>query len=201
MRYNLEATMFKKLGYVALMGGVLIALPTLASAAGDSPFVTNQSINQWRASKLAGISVMGAEQKSIGSIQEVLIDHDGNAQTVVIGVGGFLGIGEKDVAVPFKTIHWRTDPRMVAETTPVSAPPAAGDAAAPATIKTDPAATEASQGYPDMAMLDMTKEQLQNAPEFHYAPVPARPDVGTQTAPKNDAQALAPATSNGTQKP
>jgi hypothetical protein len=43
---------------------------------------------------------------------------------------------------------------------------------APAMKKTDPAATEASQGYPDMAMLNMTKEQLQAAPDFKYAPTP-----------------------------
>jgi len=193
--------MLKRLGYVALVGGALIALPALAQAAGDTPFVTNQAIDQWRASKLVGVSVMGAEQKSIGTIEDVLIDHDGNAQTVVIGVGGFLGIGEKAVGVPFKTMHWRTEARMVTETAPMTAPPATGDTAGPPTVKTDPAATEASQGYPDVAILDMTKQQLQNAPDFHYAPAPARPDVGSETAPKTEAHALAPAPTNGAQKP
>jgi hypothetical protein len=193
--------MLQRFGYVAPIGGALVALPALAQAAGDSPFVTNQAIDPWRTSKLVGVSVMGAEQKSIGTIEEVLIDHDGGAQTVVIGVGGFLGIGEKAVAVPFKTMHWRTEPRMVTETAPMTAPPTTGGTAAPATIKADPAATEASQGYPDVAVLDMTKEQLQNAPDFRYAPAPARPDVGTQTAPKSEAQALAPAPTNSVQKP
>ena len=193
--------MLKRFGYVALIGGALIALPALAQAAGDSLFVANQAIDQWRASKLKGVSVMGAEQKTIGTIDEVLIDHDGNAQTVVIGVGGFLGIGEKEVAVPFKTLQWRTEGRNVAETTPMTEPPAAGGTTTPATVKTDPAATEASQGYPDMAILDMTKEQLQHAPDFHYAPEPARPVVGTQPTPQNDTQTLAPAAASGTQKP
>jgi hypothetical protein len=44
---------------------------------------------------------------------------------------------------------------MVTETAPMTAPPATGGTAAPATIKTDPAATEASQGYPDVAVLDI----------------------------------------------
>jgi hypothetical protein len=193
--------MMKRLGYVALIGGALVALPASAQTSSDSPFVKNQAVSEWRASKLIGVSVMGAEQKSIGSIQEVLIDHGGIARTVVIGVGGFLGIGEKEVAVPFKAIYWRTAPQMVAETPPMASPPAAGDTAAPPTIKTDPAATEASQGHPDVAILDMTKVQLQNAPEFHYAPDPARPDVGTPPLPNNEAQALAPAPTSGTQKP
>jgi hypothetical protein len=38
----------------------------------------------------------------------VLVDRDGKAQAVVIGVGGFLGIGEKSVAVPFDTVLWNT---------------------------------------------------------------------------------------------
>jgi sporulation protein YlmC with PRC-barrel domain len=189
------------LAYIALIGGALVALPALAQTSSDLPFVKDQAVDQWRASKLVGLGVVGAEQKNIGSIEDVLIDHGGVARTVVIGVGGFLGIGEKEVAVPFKTIHWRTAPQMVAETPPMAAPPATGDAAAPPTIKTDPAATEASQGDPDVAILDMTKEQLRNAPEFHYAPTPARPDVGTPPLPNNEAQALAPAPTSGTQKP
>ena len=36
----------------------------------------------------------------------MLLIHSGNAQAVVIGVGGFLGIGQKDVAIPFKTLKW-----------------------------------------------------------------------------------------------
>ena len=38
--------------------------------------------------------------------------------------------------------------------------------------ETDPAATEASQGYPDKAILDVTLAQLKDAPDFQYAPNP-----------------------------
>jgi sporulation protein YlmC with PRC-barrel domain len=165
----MEAKMLKTLGYAGLIGGALIALPALAQAADDT-FVKDQAINQWRASKLVGVSVMGADQKKIGKIDDVLFDHDGNAQVVVIGVGGFLGIGAKDVGVPFKTMQWRTEGRTVATAgPPATSSPSATPAAAPPTTKTDPAATEASQGYPDMGVLNMTKAQLQSAPDFHYA--------------------------------
>ncbi len=187
--------MLKTLGYAALLGGTLITAPAFAQDSGDA-FVKQQAINQWRASKLVGVKVVGTDQKKIGSIEDLLIDHDGNAQTVVIGVGGFLGIGAKDVAVPFKTMQWRTEGRAVAINAP-AASPGASQTGAPATVKSDAAATEANQGYPDMAMLDMTKQQLQNAPAFHYAATPAV-DSATQPAPaemapKNDAGALAPA--------
>ena len=105
--------MLKTLGYAALIGGTLIALPAFAQTPNDT-FVKEQAINQWRASKLVGVKVVGNDQKKIGSIEDVLLDHDGAAQTVVIGVGGFLGIGAKDVAVPFKTMQWRTEGRAVA---------------------------------------------------------------------------------------
>jgi sporulation protein YlmC with PRC-barrel domain len=194
--------MLKKLGYAALISGALIALPAFAETSGD-PFVKAQAMDQWRASKLVGVKVVGSDQKKIGSIDDVLIDHDGNAQTVVIGVGGFLGIGAKDVAVPFKTLQWRTEGRAVA-VNPPDASPGVAQTAAPATVKTDPAATEASQGYPDMAMLDMTKQQLQNAPDFHYTPTPVVDNTGplapAAMPPQGDAGALSPAPTGGAPK-
>src|SRR5271169_702309 len=145
--------MLKQLGFAALLGGTLVMTPAMAQTSGD-PFIKQQEINQWRASKLVGVAVMGADQKKIGKIEDVLLDHDGAAQTIVVSVGGFLGIGSKDVAVPFKMMKWKTEPREMAAAPPAqTTAPAAG--AAPATVKTDPAATEANQGYPDVAMLDM----------------------------------------------
>jgi sporulation protein YlmC with PRC-barrel domain len=194
--------MLKTIGYAALLGGALIALPAFAQSSNDS-FVKQQQMNQWRASKLVGVKVVGNDDKKIGSINDVLIDHDGNAQTVVIGVGGFLGIGAKDVAVPFKAMQWRTEGRAVA-VNPPDASPGVAQTGTPATVKTDPAATEASQGYPDMAMLDMTKQQLQNAPDFHYMPTPVVDNPATPApaamAPKTDAGALAPAPAEGAPK-
>jgi hypothetical protein len=177
--------MLKNLGYAGLIGAALIAAPLLAQpaaaqAAGDN-FVKEQSLNQWRASKLVGVSVMGANQEKIGKIADVLVDHDGNAQVVVVSVGGFLGIGAKDVGVPFKTMHWRTEGRTVAVAGAPSASPGS-DPASTGTVKSDPAKTEASQGYPDMGVLDMTKAQLQSAPDFKYAPSPTA-DAGATASP------------------
>jgi hypothetical protein len=54
----------------------------------------------------------------------------------------------------------------------------------------DPKAVEASQGYPDMGVLSMTKAQLQSAPDFRYVPSPTA-DAGSSTAP-TAAGAMAP---------
>lgn len=173
--------MLKQLSYIGLLGGALIALPVLARA--DDAFVKEQSMNQWRASRLVGVTVMGADQKKIGKIDDVLFDHDGNAQVIVIGVGGFLGMGGKEVGVPFKTMQWRTEGRAaaIAGAPPMATSGNATDSPAPI-VKTDPAATEASQGYPDMGLLNMTKAQLQGAPDFHYVPSPTA-DAGASASP------------------
>jgi sporulation protein YlmC with PRC-barrel domain len=61
-----------------------------------------------RLSKLVGVDVIGLDHTKIGDIEEVLVDRNGDVQAVVIGVGGFLGMGEKSVAVPFDAILWNT---------------------------------------------------------------------------------------------
>jgi sporulation protein YlmC with PRC-barrel domain len=147
-----------------------------AQAPAGATFVTAQTVTQWRAPKLVGVAVYGPDDKQIGKIKDVLIDHNGATQAVVIGVGGFLGFGEKDVAVPFAAIRWRTEPRKVPATDQPPTNPVAstsGQTAGPPPMKeTDLAATEASQGYPDKAMLGVTVADLKSAPDFHYAASP-----------------------------
>jgi sporulation protein YlmC with PRC-barrel domain len=177
----MESDMTRNFFYASLVGAALIASPALAQSPND--FVKDQSLDQWRASKLVGVSVVGGDQKKIGSIKDVLMDHDGNAQVIVIGVGGFLGLGAKDVAVPFKSMQWRTEGRAAAVSASPSPATSGGTGAQNSpTVKTDPKATEASQGYPDMAVLNMTKAQLENAPEFHYAPSPTAEAGGSSGA-------------------
>jgi hypothetical protein len=72
-------------------------------------FVQAPEAGDWRASKLIGASVVGPDDKSIGDINELLIAEDGSVDAVVVGVGGFLGIGEKNVAIPFDTLNVQRD--------------------------------------------------------------------------------------------
>ena len=52
-------------------------------------------------------SVYDLSNNKVGEIMDVLIDHDGKNVAIIIGVGGFLGIGEKDVAVPFDAVRFK----------------------------------------------------------------------------------------------
>src|SRR3954470_6877244 len=62
--------------------------------------------NVLRGSKLVGVKVIGADNERIGDIDEILIDGSGRIAAVVVGVGGFLGMGERRVAVPFEAFLW-----------------------------------------------------------------------------------------------
>ena len=163
-----------------------------AALAQGTQFVTEQTASQWRGSKLVGVDIYGSDNAKIGDVSEVLLDAGGNAQAVVIGVGGFLGIGEKNVAVPFSAIQWKNEPMQAAAApvTPRSEPASGGAATVPAATPMAPApgaspADSASRGYPDHGMLAMTKAELQSAPDFKYcgARAAATPAPSTATAP------------------
>jgi PRC-barrel domain len=155
--------------------------PGTAAADATTPsevFIDKQDVGLIRAPKLVGVAVYDSNNKNVGKIADILLDHSGEVKAVVIGVGGFLGIGSKDVAVPYGSLHWQTEQRSVATSEPPAANPAGnsgvltGTAEKPVTKRIDPAEAEAYQGYPDRAIIDVTQAQLKSAPEFKYAENP-----------------------------
>lgn len=103
-----------KLLSAAFIGSALLTAPAFAQNTPGGPqmdtqkgqFVTEQSSNQWLGSKMIGLNVYDPQDNKIGDISQILLDHNGNVDAVVIGVGGFLGVGEKNVALPFKSLQW-----------------------------------------------------------------------------------------------
>ncbi|ACF02583.1 hypothetical protein I8G32_03683 [Rhodopseudomonas palustris] len=136
----------------------------------------SQHMGQWRASKLIGVNVYNQGNEKLGDISEMLIDSEGRIQGVVIGVGGFLGVGQRDVAVTFDKLQWVNTPvssntAMNSQTTPAgsgtSTASPAGTTTGAATSTT--AANNADRWYPDHAVLNATKDQLKSMPEFKYS--------------------------------
>jgi sporulation protein YlmC with PRC-barrel domain len=66
---------------------------------GSRQFVTQQSTDQWLATKFKGTDVIGSNNEKIGDVNDLLIDQNGKIMAYIVGVGGFLGIGQKDVAL------------------------------------------------------------------------------------------------------
>jgi sporulation protein YlmC with PRC-barrel domain len=78
------------------------AAPAASEMGSAANTITAQKPDEWLATRLRGTSVLGSDGVKIGSVDDILIDRSGSIKALVIGVGGFLGIGAKDVAIPFK---------------------------------------------------------------------------------------------------
>jgi len=76
-----------------------------ASQANTNKFMTNEAPGTWLVGNLWNKSVYNASGKQIGDLKDVLIGPDGKIQALVIGVGGFLGLGEKNVAVDYNFLE------------------------------------------------------------------------------------------------
>jgi len=95
------------LAAASLMAGPALAqTPAPTQPAGPGQVMTQMPQDLMRGSRLMGIDVYGADNQKIGDIDEVLVDRQGKIHGLVVGVGGFLGIGQKDVAIPFDQVQW-----------------------------------------------------------------------------------------------
>jgi sporulation protein YlmC with PRC-barrel domain len=170
-----------------LAGSVLLATVAFAqtpSATGDRPAMAPATASDsasssfqgnWRASKLVGLSVYNDANESLGSINDLLTDKDGNIKAVIIGVGGFLGVGEHLVALPFEKVKFVNEP--VAYTGAANSPnpagsrPASSTTTGAASTSTAPASTASKPNpwYPDHAKISATKDELKAMPEFKYS--------------------------------
>lgn len=84
------------------------AAPKSADASG-AQFLSKQASDDWLASHLIGQSVYNAQDEAIGDINDLVTDQSGKIVAVLIGSGGFLGLGEKDVAVRFEDLKLARD--------------------------------------------------------------------------------------------
>jgi sporulation protein YlmC with PRC-barrel domain len=93
--------------------------PTEPSATAPSPspsveatggtFDSAQAADEWRSSKLIGLAVYNSANEKIGDVNDLIVGPDGKIANAVIGVGGFLGLGEKLVAVSFGDLQLNRD--------------------------------------------------------------------------------------------
>jgi len=164
------------------------AAPAVAGAGGFVSF----SADQMRASRLMGQEIYGNEGESIGEVSDLVLQEDGSTRAAIIDVGGFLGIGEKRVAIPFNDIQVTAPAEMQAtagqEGGAATTDPATGGAATTAPAAGDPAVGGNQAGTVDPAAggaagtagtagtaaatdeprltINMTREQLEQLPEW-----------------------------------
>ena len=140
----------------ALMTGVASAQTSTGNKDTARPSATTQTEGEYSAYKLVGVNVYNQGNEKIGEIKDILLAKSGKADKVILSVGGFLGIGEHYVAVPFDQIKWVDEPVRSASSD---------------TRTTTGASTTTSstrKWYPDHALYNATKDQLKAMPEFKY---------------------------------
>ena len=130
--------------------------------ASEAKFIPSQGAEQWVFTKFKGTEVLGPDNASIGSVNDLLFDGTGKIIGVIIGVGGFLGLGTKNVAIDMSAFNT------------VPAGSGANDNA-PTGSSNDPTNVKLKVAW--------TKDQLKGAPDFQYYKPPARsaatPSPGT----------------------
>src|SRR4051812_4445783 len=119
MRYNL------------LIGGLLASIALVPALAQSNPPANTQQPaataapastatkaqgDVWRASKLKGLNVYNDQNEKLGDINEILLDKSGKVEGVVIGVGGFLGMGEHDIKVEMSKLKFVDEPVRTSST-------------------------------------------------------------------------------------
>jgi sporulation protein YlmC with PRC-barrel domain len=156
-----------------LIGGLLASVmivPALAQsnppAPATAPATTTMTApathaGMWRSSKLIGVNVYNDQNEKLGDINEILLDTSGKVEGVVIGVGGFLGMGEHNIKVEMSKLKFVDEPVRTSATTTKTT---TTGAATTTTTRSDD-----KKWYPDHAVLSgASKDQLKSMPQFKY---------------------------------
>ena len=146
---------------------------TTAPKANEAKFISMQGADKWVFSKFKGTDVLGPDNAHIGDVSDLLFDKSGKVDGVVVGVGGFLGIGKKDVAIDLSAF----------EVVPAST---GSSNVSPTTSRTDD---------PNNIKLKVswTKDQLKQAPDFQYYKPAATTGQRGDSEPRNAPAPGAPA--------
>lgn len=164
-----------------------VAVDAVATAAADKVEV-QQGSNEWRVDWITGTDVMSPTGETVGTINDLILNGDsGEMQAAIIGVGGFLGIGEKQIALPWSDLTINSDAREITSDLTREEAKAAPEyvfrdqETASRDMMTDPAADPMTAPAADpMATGTMATEPMETEP-METAPMETAPMDGTTT--------------------
>ncbi len=139
------------------------AAPAVAAHNADAKMAFKSN---WRASKLMGLNVYNENNEKLGDINELLVDKSGKINAVVIGVGGFLGMGEHDIAVSMDKLKFLEEPVRTSSTSTTTTTARDTTTGASSTNTTN---RNTNDWVPDHAVMSGNKEQLKALPQFKYS--------------------------------
>ena len=134
------------------------AAKTDAAPHDTTKFIPAQGTDQWVFSKFKGTDVLGPDNAHIGNVSDMLFDKNGKIDGLIVGVGGFLGIGEKNVAIDMSAFEVQPYRAATSSTT--------GNANNAMPSDNDPTHVNLKVSW--------TKDELKAAPDFQYYHAPAR---------------------------
>ena len=105
--------MKKNLRALAAAGFLVTGIAAVPAFAADNM----QAVDEFRTSQIVGAKVYNNANENIGSVEDIVLKPDGTMDEVVLSVGGFLGIGDKYVAMPFSALKVSRDGSSVKVTT------------------------------------------------------------------------------------
>jgi sporulation protein YlmC with PRC-barrel domain len=172
----------QKLLAAALVSAAVLSAPAYAQTADRAaPAATSAGSHEkmalkgnWRASKLMGLDVYNEANEKLGDVNELILDKNGKVSAVVIGVGGFLGMGEHDIAVSMDKLKFVEEPVRTSSTAPATTTretttKETTTGTASTTTTTTARNADANDWVPDHAVMSGTKEQLKAMPQFKYS--------------------------------
>ena len=90
--------------------------PSAATPSMADPFYTTQlTAANWRSTEIVGKSVYSRQDERIGEVDELVLNAEGRVVAAVVGVGGFLGVGERKVALSFPALKMTRDSGGIAK--------------------------------------------------------------------------------------
>jgi len=90
---------------IAVLGLSTVLACADPARSAEVSFLTTQKSGEWLAARLSGTKVLNGSGEIIGEVSDVVLDANGQAQAIVVSVGGFLGLGAKEVAVPYAAVR------------------------------------------------------------------------------------------------
>ena len=83
----------------------VLAVPAIADTMSNARMMGQMTSDLVTVTDWYKQNVYDPNDNKIGEVMDVLIDKSGKVTSLIVGVGGFLGAGEKEVAVPFDAVH------------------------------------------------------------------------------------------------
>lgn len=118
----------------ALLALAVLAVPVLGAAPsqaqGTPQTLVNMNVNNvssgWRATKIIGATIVNEAEEKIGTVDDLIVSRTDRIPYAIVSVGGFLGVGNKLVAVPMADLQFSMDHTLMtgADKTSLKALPA-----------------------------------------------------------------------------